>query len=105
MMNFTDRKGEKLALIEWAQLYESNDYRRVKRDEVPDQAGLTVAVSTIWEGFSVGPEHLPYETMILGGKFDRSTWKWADENQALEGHKRILESLQARRDPHDEVEA
>lgn len=47
MTQFFDRKGEQLAdVIAWAILFEDNEYRNLRRDEVGNQC-----VSTIWMGF------------------------------------------------------
>lgn len=81
----------------FAEKFADFDYKRVAHDVVGD-----CEVSTVWLGINHGASHGPpliFETMIFGadGKqsdHDESCWRYATEQQATEGHERIVRKLQ-----------
>jgi hypothetical protein len=62
--DFYDRQGHRLELMEWARLFEDNNYKRVALDEVGDYV-----VSTVWMGsdHNYWPTGRPliFETMVF----------------------------------------
>lgn len=78
-----------------------HEKRRVARDEVDG-----VSVSTVflpldhgwgWYPDEVGEEPpgdyrpLIFETMVFGGDLDGEEWRYATEEEAVEGHRRVVE--------------
>lgn len=44
-----------------------------------------------------------WETMIIGGKFDRASWRYCDRDAAVQGHTRIVQILQAKQPDASEL--
>lgn len=90
-----DRQGNRITLEEWSKLLGSDLYRRVAWTEIGD-----VKVSTVWLGLEhhldlVTGTHPPapvaiFETMVFGGVMDQEQWRYATEEQALEGHAHVV---------------
>lgn len=70
-----------------------SDYARIGEDTVGE-----TRVSTVWMGldhqFGDGPP-LIFETMCLGGDHDAECFRYATEQEAIEGHRRMVELLRA----------
>ncbi len=76
-------------LMEWARWFEEiGDKRVVARTELADE----VVVSTVFLGmdhqWGDGPPLL-FETMVFGGRWDESQWRWPTRESALAAHDRI----------------
>jgi len=87
---FYNRKGEPIELLEWVQLSENLDYKRVGRTEFPDGS----FVSTIWLGMSHSwgsPSHI-FEAMHFPSHV---SWKFDTEEEAEIAHALIVENLEA----------
>ena len=89
-LNFYDRAGGPLTIEQWAMLQEDDEYRQLGLTEVGE-----ARVSTIWIGFDltvhIFPDFTPklvqmFETMIFGGPYHLSQWRYFTEEQAIEGH-------------------
>lgn len=81
-------------LMEWAQWFETAD-RHVDKTMVGD-----IKVSTVFLGldhrFGEGEPEL-FETMIFddGGEFDEEMWRYATWEEAVAGHKKAVEKVEA----------
>ena len=86
---YYDREGKPLELMEWAEKVEDPSYRRVALEDRGD-----VVVSTVWLGVNHalgdGPIHI-FETMVLGGEYDREMWRYNTEAEAEAGHAEVVE--------------
>src|SRR5262249_51135070 len=92
---YYDRQGTPIPLMEWARLFEDDDYKMLARTDLDD----AITVSTIWLGIdhgSLGRVPLIFETMVFGPTWcDLDCWRYATEAQALEGHTAaVRETLQ-----------
>ena len=84
-----DKAGNPLDDLQLTELRLSDpDYKRVARTQVGK-----AYVSTVWLGldhrFGDGPP-LIFETMVFGGKHDQHTDRYSTEEEAREGHDRIV---------------
>ena len=69
----------------------------------------TVQVSTVFlridHGFSTNnpPDYKPilWETMVFGGKYDQSQWRYTSHAAAVAGHARVVRALQAGLNPKE----
>lgn len=82
-------------LMTWAMFWGGHD-RRVAYTEVTSQ----VHVSTVFLGidhrhFGDGPPLL-FETMIFGGSFDQSQWRYSSWDDAKTGHKAAVTKARAK---------
>ena len=80
-------------LMMWARWFEeSGDSRRVARTDLADD----VYVSTVFLGsnhqWGDGPPLL-FETMVFGGRWDQSQWRWPTREAALAAHDRIVAAV------------
>ena len=77
--------------IKWARWFESAD-RRVAKTTLQD-----CEISTVFLGLDHqwrdGPPLL-FETMIFGGESDREHWQYPTWDDAMAGHRRIVELLE-----------
>ena len=89
-----DRQGNVLELMEWAKLFEDNEYCRIAETILPDGK----RVSTVWLGldhqFGDGPP-LIFETMVFSDKDsegdDRDQERYSTEAEAIAGHEAMVE--------------
>ena len=97
MSRYFGKDGAPLQLMEWARLMEDEEYKRVGSESRGD-----VLVSTVWLGldhsFGQGPPII-FETLIFGGEHDEYTKRYSTEDQAREGHDRIVAKLRAGKKP------
>lgn len=90
MTDWYDKGGRPLDLMEWARLFEDHAYRRVAEDQIGE-----VRISTVWLGLNhrhmfPGPP-LIFETMIFGGEGDGEVWRYSTLEQAIAGHRAVVE--------------
>ncbi len=91
MSRYYDRIGKPIDLFKWARLMEDTSYRTLKRTQVSD-----IIVSTVWLGlnhrFGEGPP-LIFETMTFSDRpnFEQAQERYETEQEALEGHRRMVE--------------
>jgi hypothetical protein len=104
---YYDRGGTPMTLQQWAKMLEDESYRHVARDvigpEEPLDPAPLITVSTCWGGLNHdwrSGEPLIYQTVIVGGDYDATGVWYATENQARDGHRRIVGELRAGRSPH-----
>jgi hypothetical protein len=92
--DWLDRKKHGRRVLNWIH------NRRVACTTVGD-----VAVSTAWLGLDHGGGGVPliFETMIFGGEFDGEMQRYHTEEDALEGHLRVLHRLRAGMAPFDHI--
>jgi hypothetical protein len=107
-----DKDGNPLDTLEWAALFEDEEYKRIGLSAYPALEDLAAGdelnaepvatISTVWIGinlqYGVG-DPLIFETMIFGGRWDQEQMRYATEAQALEGHQRVVEDLREGRAP------
>lgn len=88
---YYDRQGQPMTMVEWSKSISDLEYKRVAYDEVD---GGTIQVSTVWLGlnhqYGDGPP-LIFETMVFGGPNDNDCYRYASEEEALEGHKKCVQ--------------
>lgn len=92
MIEYYDRQGRPLDMMDWALKLEDPTYRIVARDELCDGE---VIVSTIWLGFDhgYGGKRLLFETMVRrDNKWDEQH-RYSTEDEAREGHRQVVEAL------------
>jgi hypothetical protein len=97
---FYDRSGNPISLEGWSYLFAED--RSVGMDKI----NANEYVSTVWMGLDHSlalpwytGEPLIFETMIFGGKFNQELWRYATEEEAKEGHERIVRELKLGADP------
>jgi hypothetical protein len=93
---YYDRQGKTLCLMCWAKRREDRpDYPRGYMRVAETILGLgsedEVRISTVWIGMDmnyarIGPPII-FETMIFGGALDENMWRYATEDEAVEGHR------------------
>lgn len=102
-MRYYDRERNAITVERWSELLSVDNYHRVAFGQVTYQ-GKQLAVSTVWLGidhnFSGRGEPLVWETMVFGDcDFDQELVRYSTEQDALEGHRRIMSDLAAQRRP------
>ena len=101
---YYDRQGQPMTMHEWAEKFRDEDYTHLARDVIgPDEPldpAPLITVLTFWLGVNPNwrnEEPLIYETLIIGGEYDATGMRYATEQQAREGHRRVVDQLRARR--------
>jgi hypothetical protein len=92
-------------LFLWAAWFEEDETRIVKQDTVTELGELvspfkSVFVSTVFLGLDhnfmeKGPPIL-FETMVFGGPFNHTMWRYATWDEAVKGHEQLVKMV---RDP------
>lgn len=94
---YFDRKGNPMALLDWARLCEDDDYKIVKQEDVGDYF-----VSTVWVGLNMAFwREMPikiFETMIFvkdkeqkrKDPIDGYQDRYSTEEEAIEGHEKAV---------------
>lgn len=89
-MRYYDRQGQPITMRQWVESFEDFESKRVALTFVGD-----VRISTVWLGLdhnfanAYGPVVSPpliFETMVFGGPMDQEPYRWATEQEAIEGH-------------------
>jgi hypothetical protein len=103
---YYDRRGAPMTLQQWAQKLEDEDYRHIARDVIGSEEPLDpaplITVATFWLGLNHdwrSDEPLIYETIVVGGEHDTTGMRYATENQAREGHRRVVDELRVAHSP------
>jgi len=103
MGDYYARTGEPMTLKEWATTFEADD------NHVGDDTVKGVRVSTVYLGldhsFGMGGPPLIFETMVFGGPHDQHTARYATEEQARDGHARVLAAIREGREPRSDFDA
>jgi hypothetical protein len=93
-----------MTMRQWAEKCEDEDYTHIARDVIgPDEPldpAPLITVSTFWLGVNHNwrnDEPLIYETLIIGGGYDATGMRYPTEQQAHEGHRRVVDELRAAR--------
>ena len=60
-------------------------------------------VSTVLLAGATLPTTLPFETLLLGGRYDDRRWRWATRKEAEDGHRNIVAALVLGLDPTKEL--
>ena len=92
LTEFFDRQGKPLDLLDWAALYEDDDYRLLRCTDLG-----TYVVTTIWRGFDTGlrPKPIPliFEVAVFAKimsddpqECSGQTYQFPDEATALAAH-------------------
>ncbi len=92
-------------LMLWAAAFEDNDKRIVRQNTVTELGELvspfkSVFVSTVFLGLDhnfmgEGPP-IVFETMVFGGPFNHTMWRYATWDEAVKGHEQLVKMV---RDP------
>lgn len=95
-----DKTVTKLEKDEYYQNYTRHTEKtRVGLDVISNQK-----VSTIFLHFdhnwSEEGDPILFETMIFGGQYDRNMWRYSTWDEALEGHKRVVNCLKENKNPN-----
>jgi hypothetical protein len=96
--HYFDRAGNAISFRDWARLRQRNrkldglTYCRIGVDEIGDYY-----ISTVWigidHGFGLGAP-LIFETMVFRGEeSDLACERYSTEEEAIEGHKRMVEQV------------
>jgi hypothetical protein len=80
-------------VLEWARAFETMD-RRVAEDHVGESRISTMFLG-IDHSFRPGGPPLVFETMVFGGTMDDWQERYCTWNQAVEGHRAIVEKIRA----------
>ena len=101
---YYDRQGQPMTMHQWAEKFQDEDYTHIARDVIgPDEPldpAPLITVSTFWLGVNPNwrnDEPLIYETLIIGGGYDATGMRYATEQQARAGHRRVVDELRAGR--------
>jgi len=86
---YYNKRGEEIDIMEWTELTEDEEYRKIKQENVGKYF-----ISTVWIGlnhnFGDG-EPLIFETMVFGGKeSDLDMDRYSTLKEAEKGHKKIV---------------
>lgn len=84
-VTYYDRQGKPMTMLEWSEKLTDLLYKRVAFWQLDD-----VVVSTVWLGLNHswlghGPPII-FETMVFGTTMNETMWRYATEEQALQGH-------------------
>lgn len=100
---YYDRDGEEITMDEWANLFENDEYKIVKK-----QTMFGNEVSTVWlgsdHGFGMAGKPIIFETMIFGGEWDQFEQRYATEEHALAAHNAIVNMIVYWHESQPEVE-
>lgn len=97
-MTYYAKNGDEITLEQWSKLLGNAEYKRVAVDTFPSGRW----VSTVWlgldHGWPLGRTDTPiliFETMVFDGSdvADEYMERYSTEEQALEGHKRIVQMV------------
>ena len=109
MSRYYNRETQPITMEEWITWFEVMEYRRVALDVLDDGT----RISTVWMGldhqYGDGPP-LIFETMVfskhqepmvLGGRVrlyreEEGCWRYTTEQEAIDGHKKVVQDLVAR---------
>ena len=101
MIDYYDRQGNRISMQEWAKKFNDRIYQRVTETTLSDGKW----VSTIWLGLNHqwrdGPP-LIFETMVFpskGNSTDLDCDRYSSEEEALAGHKAMVEKWQKEPNP------
>ena len=93
-------------LLLWAAAFEDNDKRIVRQNTVTELGEHLVSpfksvfVSTVFLGldhnFSEKGPPIVFETMVFGGPFNHTMWRYATWDEAVKGHEQLVKMV---RDP------
>lgn len=107
MSEYYDRQGNPISVEESHRLIKEasargEDYKRVSRTEIPGEH-KDISVSTVWLGLDhsfgdTGP--LIFETMVFGGRFDGECERYETEEDAVEGHDRMVKLISEEQDAY-----
>lgn len=105
-MEYHDRAGRPITLDEWSVKFENPEYKVVgwwsNHGNNPKlNSNAELIVSTVWLGMNHAWDGglAIFESMIFGGKYGQYQMRYATEQEALDGHQRIVDDLQAGREP------
>lgn len=90
--HYYDKNGKPLTMMQWGELFQNPDYKIVQQDQIGD-----IKVSTVWMGMDLGflnERPIIFETMVFG-EFDQYQERYATEQEALAGHKKIIGRVNA----------
>jgi hypothetical protein len=98
---YYDRSGNPISLEGWAFLFEQD------RSVAVDKISAGEYVSTVWLGLDhslsyITDNPLPpliFETMIFGGPYNEYMFRYSTEEEAKEGHERIVRERKLGADP------
>lgn len=97
---YYDRDGNPIDRRTAAILMEAAEARRVAEDLL-GHGDETVRVSTVHlvlnHQFGAGPPVI-FETMVFGGPHNEYQWRYSNEEQAAEGHRRVVAWLKGEGD-------
>ena len=97
-LKYYNRHGNSISFDSWAMLFDDFSYRQVANDHIEDGDDNSETVSTVWLGMdhSLGQgAPMIFETMVFGGEYGGHIVRYATEQEALEGHERIVTRLAA----------
>jgi len=99
---FFDKEGNQLKMIEWANLFESWDYRNLHQT-VHTWDNKIMSVSTVWLGLSHGEDErgrpLIFESAVeKNGEFQVAA-RYATAEEAVDGHRAICMEYRIPFDP------
>lgn len=107
LLNFRDRQGQPLTVLEWGTKFEDFGYRLVAEDTVQIPGESHVYVRTVWSGaLDAFLDHRLFSTAY---KINEGTWSTVEqydtEEEAIAGHlavvKRIAEPISGRHSRQD----
>jgi hypothetical protein len=76
---------------DWWRWYMVEANRRVAKTDIDDD----VRVSTVFVSLVLTPDHMPFETMVFGGKHDGKTWRTATWDEAERQHAEVVALVRA----------
>lgn len=91
MSGYYDRQGNVIGMNQWAEDFRDN---RIALDEIDGHRISTVYLG-INHAWGDGPP-LIFETMIFGGAFEDSQWRYSTEAEALAGHAAAVKMVRER---------
>lgn len=97
MSNWYDAEGRPMDFDEWARLHPTIESRRVAKTEVGEGRVSTVLIG-LDHRFG-GDVPVIFETMIFDGPHDGLLRRYATKADAVNGHRAIVEAIEAGLDP------
>jgi hypothetical protein len=95
---FVNGKIRKASLHEWGRWFGNLDNRRIDYTEISNEPNYPGGshVSTVCLGLDHnigGPKPILFETMVFGGEWDQSGWRYSSYSEAKQGHWMIVDCI------------
>jgi len=95
---YFNKNAEPICMCEWSRLFSDHQYQVIEKTDFKD-----LFISTVWlgmdHGFGNHDRPIIFETMIFKGDEGELQRRWATEEEAVEGHDKIVRALKSGVEP------